>query len=376
MSEECNTIEDVAVSVASKFRSNSEKKKIVLLYAFNGVGKTRLSTIMHNTLGSGDVPGAITVLNYNAFFEDLFTWDNDEYLLKFDPRFNIATFIRDQGLENQITDNFQLLTHSRIYPSFSLDSGHVSFNFAAGDDRSENNIKISRGEESLFVWSVFYTVLEAAISALGAEIEDRETNLFNSLEYVIIDDPVSSIDDTKIITMALALLNLIDSYEGNNVKFLITTHHALFFNILHSEYVRSRTVKLFPLLLSKRATEFMLDEQNDSPFAYHLAIKDEIQRALDGQDLKKYHFNLFRGLLEKTANFLGYHSWDNCLVDEDKREIIRLVNFYSHGRLSDLESTHMPDEHKDTFRRAFNAFIERWRPLSTATSDNVVARDN
>ncbi|MBP6869167.1 MAG: AAA family ATPase [Candidatus Pacebacteria bacterium] len=376
MTKTFDTIESVAGEIGSKLRSDSDKKKIVLLYAFNGVGKTRLSTTMHDALESKDDQVTTNTLSYNAFFEDLFTWDNDEYLLNFNSKSNIITFISDQGLENQITDNFQILTRSKIYPSYDLDSGHIAFNFAPGDDRSESNIKISRGEESLFVWSVFFTVLEAAILALGAKEEDRETELFNGLEYVIIDDPVSSIDDTKIITMVLELLKLIDSHEGNSINFLITTHHALFFNILYSEYSRNPKVKLFPFLLSKHATDFSLDEQNDSPFAYHLAIKDEIQRALDSQDLKKYHFNLFRGLLEKTANFLGYRSWGDCLDGEDKREIMRLVNLYSHGRLSDLESTHFPDEHKDTFRKVFESFVERWKPLATVPQVTVLGNDN
>lgn len=376
MTKHFDTLERVGGEIESKLRGVSDKKQIVLLYAFNGVGKTRLSTIMHGALEPRDDLVTINTLSYNAFFEDLFTWDNDEYLLKFNSKSDIVNFISDQGLENQITDNFQILTRSKIYPSYDLDSGHIAFNFAPGDDRSESNIKISRGEESLFVWSVFFTVLEAAILALSAKEEDRETELFNNLKYVIIDDPVSSIDDTKIITMALELLKLIDSYEGNNISFLVTTHHALFFNIIYSEYDRHPKIKLCPLLLSKQATGFTVDEQKDSPFAYHLVIKDEIQRALDTQELKKYHFNLFRGLLEKTANFLGYNSWRDCLGGEDKREIMRLVNLYSHGRLSDLESTHFPDEHKETFRKVFESFVERWKPLDTATQVTVLKRDN
>jgi len=39
-----NTIEDTATKIKSDLDSNSDKKKIVLLYAFNGTGKTRLST--------------------------------------------------------------------------------------------------------------------------------------------------------------------------------------------------------------------------------------------------------------------------------------------------------------------------------------------
>lgn len=372
-----DTIENVAVEILSKLDTISGKKKVVLLYAFNGVGKTRLSTIMQGKLDVENDSDKIKILSYNAFFEDLFIWDNEECVLKFNPGNHIITFIIDQGLENQITDNFQKLTRSKIFPSYDLGSGNITFSFSPGDDRSEEYVKISRGEESMFVWSVFFTVLESAILALNSGEEDRETELFNELKYIIVDDPVSSIDDTKIITMAIELIKTIDSYEGNSVNFLITTHHALFFNILCNEYSRKSGFKLFPLLLSKNTTGFKIEEQGDTPFAYHIAIKDEIQKAIDNKDIKKYHFNLFRGLLEKTANFLGYDKWHDCLEGEDKKEILRLVNLHSHGKLSDLESTHFPDEQKDLFKKVFNSFVETFKWKSPELiSGNTIGENN
>jgi wobble nucleotide-excising tRNase len=371
-----DTIEKVANDIQSKLNSSSAKKKIVLLYAFNGTGKTRLSTLMQNDSNSDDESEVSKILSYNAFFEDLFTWENDEYILEFNPNNYIIKFIIDQGLDNQITDNFQKLTRSKILPYYDWQSGQISFSFSPGDERSEDNVKISRGEESLFVWSVFFTVLEAAILALNSEEDDRETDLFNNLEYIIIDDPVSSIDDTRIISMAIELIKMIDSSENNNLKFLVTTHHALFFNVLCNEYKRKQGFNSFSLLLSKNITGYKLENQGDTPFAYHLVIKDEIQKAIDDQSLQKYHFNLFRGLLEKTANFLGYRSCYECLEGDDKKEIMRLVNLYSHGRLSDLESANFPDEHKDLFVEAFSSFVKnfKWNPsgiVSTETTKKV-----
>ena len=77
---------------------------------------------------------------------------------------------------------------------------------------------------------------------------------------------------------------------------------------------------------------------------------------------KKYHFNLFRTLLEKTANFLGYTHWGDCILNkEDRVEIKRIVDLYSHSRLSDLESSYLTDTEKELFTQAFNAFVEDFK---------------
>jgi len=351
-----NTFETLE-SVADKIKSDldSDPKKIGLLYAFNATGKTRLSSFFDD-----NESGEEKALIYSAFFEDLFVWDNREYVFNLDSDSKIINFISEQGLENQITENFQRLTlGSKIFPLCSFAAGEVTFSYSPGDDRGKYNVKISRGEESLFVWSVFYTVLDTVISILNTSAEDRETSEFNNLEYIIIDDPVSSIDDTKIISMAVALINLINS-ANNDVKFLITTHHPLFYNILFNQFIRKK--KAIPWVLFKDDTNFELKEQgDDSPFGYHLALKDVIKKSIDSNSLQKYHFNLFRGLLEKTSNFLGYNNWTDCLEGESKEEIKKLVNLYSHGKLSELESRHFPDEHKLLFTKVFNDFIERFK---------------
>ena len=52
----------------------AEEKKFVLLYAYNGTGKTRLSMAFKDAGKQGDQRDT---LYFNAFTEDLFTWDND-----------------------------------------------------------------------------------------------------------------------------------------------------------------------------------------------------------------------------------------------------------------------------------------------------------
>ena len=50
-------------------------KKIVLVYAFNGTGKTRLSVAFKDVTKSKN-KGTHSGVYYNAYSEDLFVWDN------------------------------------------------------------------------------------------------------------------------------------------------------------------------------------------------------------------------------------------------------------------------------------------------------------
>ena len=356
---EFDSIEAVAEKIKSSLNSISDKKKISVLYAFNGTGKTRLSNEFVK-LNEENETTKIKVLCYNVFLEDLFKWDNEDYTLFFDSSSWESKLINDEGLDKKIINNFKNILNTKIEPEFNLDEGKIKFYLPS--DESKTNIKISRGEENIFIWSIFHTILETAIEELNINEENRSTDLFNDLEYIIIDDPVSSIDDTKIITQAIEIIHLIKSNDNNHLRFLVTTHHALFYNIFFNSFKRDGNYKDFFYLLSKNEINFKLEEQkNDSPFGYHLLVKDEIQKAVDSGDAQKYHFNLFRGLLEKTANFLGYGNWYDCITGDKKQEFARIVNLYSHGKLLEMESKHIPDEHKNLFKEVFNDFISEFK---------------
>jgi hypothetical protein len=71
---------DDLLPLAQHLRSELQTKKSILIYAYNGTGKTRLSTAFKN-LGKvvnneGEVKEQDT-LYFNAYTEDLFFWDND-----------------------------------------------------------------------------------------------------------------------------------------------------------------------------------------------------------------------------------------------------------------------------------------------------------
>lgn len=222
--------------IAQKLRDTD--KKVQLIYAFNGVGKTRLSREFKNLVEPKleDVEGeSIKILYYNAFTEDLFYWDNDERKMKIQSNGFTDWVIKDQGQETNITKQFQRYTSDKLTPTFNEDHSEVAFSIKTGDDKSINDIKISKGEESCFIWCVFYSLLQLVIETLNEpELANRDNNQFDNLEYVFIDDPVSSLDENHLIELAVNIAELIES-SLSDVKFIITTHNPLFYNVLYNE---------------------------------------------------------------------------------------------------------------------------------------------
>ena len=91
-------------AMAAHLRDVLENKKAVLLYAYNGTGKTRLSMAFKD-MGKQDEDR--DTLYFNAFTEDLFHWNNDleddedrRLLLNRDSRFFQGLF--DLEMDNRI----------------------------------------------------------------------------------------------------------------------------------------------------------------------------------------------------------------------------------------------------------------------------------
>lgn len=324
-----------------------EKTNIVTLYAYNGSGKTRISKFFQDQYEE-------ETLCYNAFFEDYFSWDNSDLKLKISTDSWLFNLIVDEGMEGDISSHFKELIGRKIEPNLDQESGKVSFNLTSGDDDAAYDIKISRGEESLFIWSVFYTVLKKTDGF-------TEDSGLNNIRYIIIDDPVSSMDDYRIVKVALKILDLIKTMP-NSFSFLITTHHPLFFNVLFNKTNANKWHKV-NYILSRNNKSFELKKQNaESPFAYHHLIIDEIELALNEGILKKYHFNLLRSLLEKFANFLGYSDWKSCLVGINSEDnFLKIINHYSHDRLSELEFAELNENDFETFRNSFESFCRKYK---------------
>lgn len=317
-------------------------KKMQLIYAFNGSGKTRLSREFKELIAPKDIDteeeSGVKVLYYNAFTEDLFYWDNDldndtDRKLRIQPNGYTNWILVEQGQEPNITSHFQRYTNDKLTPQFNEAFAEIRFSFERGDDSDSEYVKISKGEESCFIWSVFYSLLEQTISVLNvAEEADRETNQFNDLQYVFIDDPVSSLDDSHLIELAVDIATLIKS-STSELKFIITTHNPLFYNVLFNEFNRVKKTKKWRLEKLIDGTFSLVEQPKDSPFSYHLFLLAELEKVVASGDIQKYHFNFLRNLFEKTSTFLGFNNWEELLPQESRQAYYnRIINLSSHSK--------------------------------------------
>ena len=320
-------------------------KKVQLIYAFNGTGKTRLSRAFKQLISPKEEDGALSselankkILYYSAFTEDLFYWDNDldrdvEPKLNIQPNAFTKWVLEEQGQDQSITTTFQRYTSDKLTPHFSADFSSVSFSFERGNQQSEPHIKISKGEESNFIWSVFNALLEQVIDEKNIpEVGDRSTDVFDNLNYVFVDDPVSSLDDDHLIEVAVNLAGLLKSSESD-LKFIITTHSPLFYNVLFNEL----NGKASYMLERFEDGSFALTEKNgdsNKSFSYHLHLLHTIEQAINETKVERFHFTLLRNLYEKTASFLGYPKWADLLPDDKQLYYSRVINFTSHSTLS------------------------------------------
>ena len=378
LNEIAQQLKDAKYKTKAKTASESDVM-IQLVYAFNGTGKTRLSREFKflvdpkSNIESEEIEetslASKKIFYYSAFTEDLFYWDNDlenDVAPKLKIHLNSFTewVFNEQGQEPNVISHFQNYTDEKLTPHFNHEYiaknsegkditirafSEVTFSYERGNDERSDNIKISKGEESCFVWSVFYSLLEQVISVLNMpEESDRETNQFDSLEYVFIDDPVSSLDENHLIELAVNLAQLVKSSKSE-LRFIITTHNPLFYNVLHNELKKGTFKKYF--LKKDENNEYELTTQgNDSPFSYHLFLKSEIEKAIETEQLKKYHFNFLRNILEKTSTFLGYENWGELLPKvEDGRANpyeSRIINISSHSKHSGEEIAELSEADK------------------------------
>lgn len=96
--------------IAQKLRDTD--KKVQLIYAFNGVGKTRLSREFKELISPKNPDDEledtkIKILYYNAFTEDLFYWVNDDSKkLKIQSNGFTDWILKEQGQERNIVTHF------------------------------------------------------------------------------------------------------------------------------------------------------------------------------------------------------------------------------------------------------------------------------
>lgn len=384
--------------VAQKLKT--AKERVQLIYAFNGVGKTRLSQEFVNLampLEDIDDVGIKyrKVLYYNAFTEDLFYWDKElsqdgKPKLKIQPNSFTDWILRERG-DTDIVKKFQKYTTEKITPLFQEKNitiegkrrktyPGVTFSYAAGDEQTDF-IKVSKGEESNFIWSIFFTLIQEVVDVRKEpRVSERSSNDFDELEYIFIDDPVTSLDEGHLIELAVDLSELIKT-SSSDLKFVITTHSPLFYNVMWndlnrkaskkhsktggSEYDPRTDFKKYRLDKMVNGLYNLKKQNNDSPFSYHLFLLKELQLAIESNQIRKYHFNFLRNILEKTATFLGYSHWQGLLLEEhfaqSKSHLGRVINLSSHSAHAGYEVADINDEDKDKLKELVEYITSTYR---------------
>lgn len=378
-------------SLAQGLKAGS--KKVCLIYAFNGTGKTRLSEAFNNVLqpkvASEDESPNRKLIYFNSYTEDLFYWasndksENNEPLsqkLKIWPNSftaRILELVGRAGGDGVIANNFLSYTRFDLTPKFEYkgidnkDIDHIKFLLNTHENLENasapsisNGIKISKGEESCFIWSMFFTFLQELINIRNESPEECNELKLNDVSHVFIDDPISSLDDPHLISVAVDLANLIKSSSStaSGIKFIITTHNPLFFNILFNELSRNGNCNSYTL---EKTSEnfFELKDTKDSPFSYHLFLLKELIKVIDGNGhvLQKYHLNFLRNILEKTATFLGYEQWSSLLPEDSFKKLnVRHINSGSHLSHSGDELAVCTTEQRDCLIRCVNHLIEKY----------------
>ena len=328
----------------------------ILLYAYNGTGKTRLSMAFKD-IGKQDE--ARDTLYFNAFTEDLFHWDNDlegdskrRLTLNSDSRFFAGL------AELEMDTRIRLLLRRYADFDFRIDTQDwVVYFFRTVDGQEIDNIKVSRGEENLFVWCFFLAVMQLAM--------DPEIEAYSWVRYVYIDDPISSLDEHNIISVGCHLTQLLKSAD-RPLNVVISSHHPLFFNVMSNELDARKSKKVSAHFLSQSKVDgsYMLEFTRATPFFHHTAVLTELCKAEQSGELYTYHFNMLRSVLEKSASFHGFTNFSACIAedpnDPDGILLARLINIMSHGDYSLFEPKPMLEENKTYFRKILHDFLSRY----------------
>ena len=372
------------------------KENIFLIYAFNGTGKTQLSVTYKNICKKGEDH---TGVYYNAYSEDLFQWDNDEENDNKDIKLKVVPStinehhsylletIKDAEIENPI---YPIQEKLRMYnPRYTFkvnryytdekemtideEKGIASFSFYSLEDTEQKYpIKISRGEERIFVWCFFLALFE---------------KIAVDSQYIFIDDPVSSLDDYNIFISAQAILTLMKQCCSDNKKLIVSTHHMGIFSILQDWVRKSENKDIFSPDKSKdklinrieeivdnkkvvkeiyreetieenkcaikfleiRKGEPELVSKNSGHYQYHLLILKELSDAIDKNETNTYHMVLLRQVLESVSSFLGkgHFSYAIDRIVEDANHKADIINALSHEKIYRQKLAKLnPVEHK------------------------------
>jgi len=352
-------------NVAVRLRDDLNNHHFVLLYAYNGTGKTRLSMEFKNISKKRKKDPLTDTLYYNAFTEDLFHWNNDldndvERHLIINTQSAFFNGFKELALDEKIFSyleryadfNFDLdFTKKTIAfkkqvknPKYKPDSGETEYII-------QSNIKVSRGEENIFIWCIFLVLIELAI-------DDDGSGPYNWVKNIYIDDPISSLDDNNAIAVASDLAKLLKKGK-DKIKVVISSHHSLFYNVMYNELKKIGHKSHF---LHKNGTDgYILRATDETPFFHHVAMLTELKKVDENGQVNTYHFNMLRAILEKTSTFFGSDDFSSCIKGVDDEVLFsRALNLLSHGKYSIYQPVEMNEDNKDLFKKILKAFTDKY----------------
>src|SRR5262249_170575 len=149
-------------------------------------------------------------LYFNAFTEDLFSWDNDlkndrERVLKINRETRFFAGLEQFEMDNRIR---RLLDRYADF-DFKIDTNEWEGSFsrvvttgdgANGKTETVDDIKVSRGEENIFIWCFFLAIVQLALAREEA---------YKWVKYIYIDAPISSLDDNNAVMVAHHLAQML-----------------------------------------------------------------------------------------------------------------------------------------------------------------------
>ena len=350
-------------SLTTRLRDDVNDIDCVLLYAYNRTGKTRLS-MSFKERGKTKNGGRPDTLYFNAFTEDLFVWHND---LDGDANRHLV-INQDSAFFNGLTDlalDETIYGYLSRYADFDFDIDYDDWivTFRKGD---AERIKISRGEQNIFVWSLFMAICERVIDAHPS---------YSWVRYLYIDDPVSSLDDNNAIAVACDLAALLrkaatrrkENDEPDPIRTVFSSHHSLFYNVMCNELGRTPEgqtkvkTKRYYLHRPGSGDTYTLRSTEDTPYFSHVATLAQLQQSAASGALYTYHFNALRSILEKVASFFGHNDLRICLEGlEDEVLYNRALNLLSHGAYSISAPVPMGEDNKALFRQILDDVLEKY----------------
>lgn len=341
-----------------------QKENIILIYAFNATGKTQLSVEYKNL--SKTPENDHTGVYYNAFSEDLFVWDNDiengEQNIKLDITFGSLNQFHASFTEEDVYKKLLPYNHKYDFyftPNADPSKGFDSVAFYKKNDK-ETPIKISRGEERIFIWCFFQALFDV----------DAWSGKQNA--HFFIDDPVSSLDDHNIFITAFTVFDLIQR-EFEKRKIIITSHHFGFLTILSDLLGKGENADKFRNKdKSKKYKEFILElnegdlslvKVDNGVFLYHLRLLQILHEAAN-KEVYTYHFALLRQVLENIASFLGVGRFSYVLEQigiTDKDRITFIVNALSHLNVYYQQIDKLVPDNLEVFKNVLEKLMTKYQ---------------